>query len=122
MTINNLEKFVGSLWDWGTLNGCFGGTMIRPTDVDGLVERRGRFLVLEAKGNGVGVPQAQAIVFEQLRKLNVFTIIVVWGKCPEVKSMKVYSPVGVSTKYSATLDDFRQRVSRWYRDANSIRP
>ena len=121
MTINNLEKFVGSLWDWGTLKGCFGETMIRPTDVDGLVERRGRFLVLEAKGNGVSVPQAQAILFERLRKLNVFTIIVVWGKCPKVKAMQVYSAASVSTKYSATLADFRHAVSEWFQMANSQR-
>jgi hypothetical protein len=41
MTINKLDAYVAGLWDWVCLDGCFGDTKIRPTDIDGLVERRG---------------------------------------------------------------------------------
>ena len=49
MTINDPVKFCAGLWDWGILNGCFGDTLIKPTDIDGFVERNGKFLFFETK-------------------------------------------------------------------------
>ena len=45
-----------SLWDWSTLDGCFGNSKIRVGDIDGFVERRGRVLFIETKYPGSWVP------------------------------------------------------------------
>ena len=79
MTINNLNKYISSLWDWGFLNGCFKRN-IRVTDIDGLVEAGGRFLLLEAKSPNAPVPVGQRMAFEALAKTGLWTIIVIWGE------------------------------------------
>ena len=66
MTIQSEERFMASLWDWGILKGCFGDSKIEPTDMDGLVERKGHFLVLEAKQPGVKIKQGQWWTFNAL--------------------------------------------------------
>lgn len=39
MTIHGSDRFLAGAWDWTVLDGCFGNTQIRPTDVDGMIER-----------------------------------------------------------------------------------
>jgi hypothetical protein len=77
--INNKKAFDNALWNWDILNGCFGTGKIKPTDIDGLVERNGQFLLIEAKGPGVPVKMAQDIVHRNLISLKCFTVIVIWG-------------------------------------------
>lgn len=47
--IRDREQFMNSLVDWAPLNSCFGNFGIRPSDTDGEVERKDRYLVLEGK-------------------------------------------------------------------------
>ena len=61
--IRNLDYFKASIWDWTWLNGAFGGTQIRVSDIDGMVERRGHFLMIEGKKGGV-VSGGQEIMFQ----------------------------------------------------------
>lgn len=119
MTINNPELFCAGLWDWATLDGCFGNTRIKPTDIDGFVERNGKFLIIETKGAGVPIPKGQWITFNELRKLEVFTIIVVWGETNKPEEMQVFTRNGISQKKSCTLDEFRDKVKSWYEFADN---
>jgi hypothetical protein len=41
--------YLNTLWDWSPLNDVFGRTGIRVSDVDGIVERNGHFLLLDGK-------------------------------------------------------------------------
>jgi len=77
--IKNQRSFERGIWDWEPLNGCFGDTKIRVTDLDGFVERKGSFLVLEAKGPGKDIPAGQRITFDALRETGRFTILIIWG-------------------------------------------
>lgn len=77
--IRNQKAFDRGVWDWEPLNDCFGDTGIRVTDLDGFIERKGSFLVLEAKGPGKEIPTGQKITFDALRKTKHFTILVIWG-------------------------------------------
>ena len=54
--IRNADDYTASFWDWSIFNNCFGETTIRMTDVDGMVERKGRFLILETKKPTAEVP------------------------------------------------------------------
>lgn len=121
MTIRNLKSFTGGLWDWGILDGCFGNTKIAPTDLDGLVERNGRFLVLEAKGSGKAIGYGQQKTFDAMQKTGVFTVIVVWGKPNMPEKLKVFTSKATLEYEPADLNKLRAVVRQWFAWANRER-
>lgn len=114
MTINDPYEFVTNLWDWGFLDDCFENG-IRVTDVDGLVERRGNFLVIETKAPGVSVPEGQRILFDQLTRSPRFNVLILWGRpnAPELMQLWNYTD-----PEPTNVVDVKARVARWYRWAN----
>lgn len=121
MTINNLDAFVGGLWDWGILRGCFGLSRIQPTDVDGLVEYNGYFLLLEAKRPGVPLKQGQRIMFEALQRTGRFTVVIVWGMQNDPCKLLVMGSKGEKMIDPADLTAFRTVVAQWYMHAHRHR-
>lgn len=117
MTIRNIDKFVDSIQDWAILDGCFGQTRIRPSDIDGFVERRGSCLFLEGKGEGVPMPTGQAIAFSTLAKQGN-TVIVFWGKDHGISRMRVITKDNPGVVKPCTLQDLRNAVKSWYEKAN----
>lgn len=116
MTINNFEHLQNSVWDWSILDGCFGNTKIKVSDIDGIVESKGKFLVLECKFRPTDpVKTGQEILLKALTATKLFTAIVLWGdKTPE--AMQIYYPNGIITdKRKANLHDLRDIVERWYK-------
>lgn len=120
MTINNAETFVKSLWDWSCLDGCFGDTKIKPTDIDGFVERNNLFLIIETKLLGVQIPHGQMITFDRLIKTGYFTIFIVWGNPGKPEEMMIITRHGSGTK-KANLETFRNDVKRWFAHADAVR-
>ena len=118
MTIRNIDKFVDSIQDWAILDGCFGSTRIKPSDIDGFVERRGVCLFLEGKGIGVPLTSGQAIAFLTLAKQGN-TIIVFWGKDRDIRRMRVIRPDDPGIVQNASLEDLRREVTAWYQKANA---
>lgn len=114
MAIRNLEQFVNNIWNWDCLSGCFGSEKQKPTDVDGLIERRGNFLLLEAKAPGVELSTGQKILLDHLAKLDAFTILLIWGRPGQPEKLKlVYR--GKEYDYpKADLDLLRKITKRWY--------
>jgi hypothetical protein len=118
MTINNPEQFCKSLWDWGCLDGCFGQTRIKPTDIDGFVERKGHFLLFETKLPGADIPEGQWITFNQLLKTGKFSIIIVWGKPGIPEEIKVLTGKHERNYKDIDLLKLRDVVSSWFKWAN----
>ncbi len=86
-TITSPSAFLSSpasgfdgVFDWSWTHGCFGETKITPMDFDGVVERRGNFLVFETKGVGVDVPRGQLFALQEFYKIGVATLLFVQGK------------------------------------------
>lgn len=50
---------------WDSINECFPGN-IRPTDLDGVVERNGHVLFIEGKSLGTSIPTGQRLLFKAL--------------------------------------------------------
>lgn len=119
MTIHNIDKFMSTLWDWGILSGCFGETKIRPTDVDGMVERNGHFLFLEAKSTGVTLPKGQQIMFSRLAAPKSFTVFVVHGDTNQPQRLTVFHNGAWQQDRECDLQGFRRAVSRWWEMANT---
>jgi hypothetical protein len=81
MTVQHFKTFYEEHWDWGFLKnaGCFGKTPIEPTDVDGMTERRGYCILIEAKKPGAHIKQGQQIVQKSLINTGVFSVVNMWG-------------------------------------------
>lgn len=117
MTIRNIDRFVESIQDWAILDGCFGKTRIRPSDIDGFVERRGTCLFLEGKGLDAPLTQGQAIGYLTLARQGN-TVIVFWGKGKAIARMRVITRGDPGVVQPATLNDLRRAVATWYQNAN----
>jgi hypothetical protein len=93
MTVQDFDTFYAEHWDWGFLKeaGCFGTKNIEPTDVDGMTERKGYCILIEAKKPGVRIKQGQQIVQSALINTGVFSVINMWGtaKTKEVVEIEV---------------------------------
>lgn len=120
MTINDMDRFTAALWDWGFLDKCFAKTKIRIGDLDGIVERNGEFLVLEAKGTGVGIKDGQRRMFEKMATEKGFTVIVVFGEPGAPERMQIWYPgkdkPEIYKKADAAI--LFERVSAWFSWAN----
>lgn len=121
MTIRNDQFYMEGIWDWAILNGCFGDTRIEPTDIDGLVERNGKFLVLETKSPGVTIPKGQEIMFKSFVRVSGAVVIVIWGQKNNPEKIKVFSrkhPDGFDIQ-SANMEYLRRLVATWFDRANN---
>jgi len=132
-TIKHPNTFLNSpaagfdgVFDWSWTKGCFSNNNITPMDIDGMVERRGHFLVFETKGVGVPVPKGQLFTFESLYATGNFTIIFIEGKNSPERA-KVWCESGFENglkmnNHSGTdAEKLSMFVKKWYNYANSTR-
>jgi len=116
--IYNALKFWLSSSDWSYFNNCF-DRGIRITDIDGIVETQGYFLVLEVKEPGKALPKGQRIMFEALCSIKRFTIIIIWGTVETPERFQIWDYRGTPLKDfhgdQATLSKLQEVVSRWFR-------
>lgn len=102
----------------GMLDDCFPGK-IGMSDIDGIVEVGGRFLVMEFKSAGSGLTTGQRIMFERLTAENLdpmkFTVIVVCGDPQEmvIESVQVFSSGKAGPVEPCTLEQLRLRIRKW---------
>ena len=114
MTIRSKPLYMASLWDWGFLDDCFGGTRIRVTDVDGLVEHNGYFLLIEAKAAGKDIPRGQAILFDQLIKNDHWAVLILWG----APGLPVCARFWGCAAFDADAEKVKALVTKWYNHAH----
>lgn len=114
MSIRDKDKFFENLWDWKILKGCFGNTNIEPTDVDGFIERKGSFLLIETKLPNNPVTQGQKITYDSLIKIPKFFVLIVWGKKDRPEEAQFWD----KRKIKVNLEKFRELVKRWFKYAD----
>lgn len=117
MVIHDRAKFMASLPDWSILDGCFSGK-IRPTDIDGCVQRGKRVLFLEHKGKGAIVKTGQLMTFTCLA-MQGNTVIAFWTDDDEKRNVTAISiwsntlrPSGIVKNPS--LETLRRLCAEWY--------
>ena len=115
MSIKDAQAFVDSIWDWGILKGCFGDSKIEPTDVDGLVERCGNFLIFETKLPWAKIPLGQKILFDAYVAVGNTTVLIVWGHPGKPEHYQIWKR---TEKLESNLECLRKYVSKWYEFAN----
>lgn len=118
MNIKNPKEYERTIWDWGILDGCFGKTKIKPTDVDGYVERRGRKLIIETKGSGVEVPDndGQTIALKSFVN-DGHTVLIVWGEPNAPEKVRIITPF-IDRTEDCDLERLKQLVGQWFSFAN----
>lgn len=118
MTITNKDKYRDAAWDWGILMDCFGDGNIRPSDIDGIVEKNHHFLFIEAKPRDKEIATGQAILFQHLARLPRVTVLILWGN---VDDPTVMETVGLARPQSCSLEDVRHFCGVWYSHARACR-
>lgn len=121
MSIRNAQYYMEGVWDWGILRGCFGNTKIEPTDIDGCVERKGRFLYLETKRPGVQIPFGQELTFKSFIS-DGHTVLIIWGENNQPESMRLMTPFKTVDYPNADLETLKTVVSQWFQwaDGNAV--
>lgn len=123
-TIYSPEMFLKSpsagfdgVFDWSWTKDCFGETKITPMDFDGVVERRGNFLLFETKKPGKNIPTGQLITLQSAHKLGCFTIMIIQGKeTPEV--IEVWYQNGTKKTYHG-INEAKRLVKKWFEHASA---
>lgn len=114
------------LWDWTPFNDCFGDSGIRISDIDGIVERNGLFLMLD--GKRVGQRGGRDISDGHRRLYRKFAekgghVLVFHGKPPSiVEWLRQWLPGGeFVAERACDLNGLRAIVADWYAWANGMR-
>lgn len=118
MTIENPDEYLANIWDWAILDGCFGKTKIKPTDIDGFVERNGKFLAIETKSPGVEIKTGQMLTFKRLIDTGYFTVLLVWGSANKPQKITLMTSKTTIDYEAADLDTLRRITERWFEWAN----
>lgn len=128
-TIIYPEKFKTSLaagfdgvFDWSWTIGCFGDTKIKPMDFDGVVERKGNFIIFESKEIGIEIPKGQKIALETMWHRGGVTLFYVWGKT-QLEKAQYTLPKRKGRYYKVSkwiygVDAAKDFVKSWYNFAN----
>lgn len=122
MTIKNMQHLANSVWDWSIFDGCFGGTAISVSDVDGCVEKNGQTLFIEAKSPGFPVRPGQHIMFDNWRRTGYASVLVIWGHSGVPEAYQIYHVNGISDPRRADIGVIRDRVSNWFTWACNQKP
>ena len=105
--------FLKPAFDWG----------IAPTDIDGIVERNGNYLLFECKHNGKKISIGQARTLKDLNERHGFTIFVVEGFTADtISGLFVSWPRGVRKEpYKNVNSHFLlEKTRQWFDWADSV--
>jgi hypothetical protein len=101
------------IFDWSWTQGCFGQGRISPMDFDGVVERRGNFLLFETKDLDVPVPAGQLITLKSAHALGCFTVMLIHGKT-EPEKAEIWYPGRADKQHVVGKEAVRKKVGAWY--------
>ncbi len=116
--INNLKAHAESFWSFDMLDEALPGRE-GFSDIDGITEKFGHFLVLEFKAENAKVSGGQAYLFDALVRLEEFNVIVVWGPKDDPQRAMVWghheSPV------QCNEETLKSWIRQWRRKAGKKR-
>ena len=87
-------------------------------DFDGVVERKGNFLLFETKNLDVPIPKGQLYTLQAAHALGCFTIMLIHGKTSPERTEVWFSGSNVK-QHLIGSEAVRQKVASWYGWANN---
>jgi hypothetical protein len=91
---------------------------VAPMDVDAMLERKGRFLVLEFKPQGAPLPMGQRLTLKALVRLGMDVWVVHELKGGKVKVGAMDRNGNVPFSDTVTVARLRANVAEWFRSAD----
>ena len=101
----------GKLWDFTPLNGCFGRTGIKVSDIDGIVERKGHLLVIETKRPGEGMEKGQRLLFAEFVRQGHTVVIVTGRSMEDYETVETMDAKGERHQEDRSITEL---VSNWF--------
>ena len=95
-----------------------------PSNVDGILERNGHFLILEWKRPGEKVSEGQRIMLQALAAKPSFMVVIIYGNTDNqtvVDSYWVLTPEGKPVKSGVGFESFKQFYRQWYELADGYK-
>jgi len=109
--------------DFGDFEGMIeSNPKLLPSDLDMIIERKGKFFVGEWKRQGENLSQGQEILLKTLAKQLQFTVCIIIGNTDTdtvINSVLCISKSGEYKKIGASLDDLKAFINLWYEWANN---
>jgi len=97
---------------------------LTPSNLDMVLERKGKFLVGEWKRENEQISQGQKILLKSLALQKDFCVLIIYGHTDEEQTVihKFYflSPKGTLKLCGTSLDDLKDFVTRWYNYADNV--
>jgi len=119
--IRDPQGFLSSFPNWKPLNLAFPGK-VGLTDLDGIVERKGQFLIIEKKQKGAYVKpfSGQTRTLKALHALGCFTVVYLFGDETDPSAMAVIHPGSVFKidPVECTYRDVIKTLETWWIFAN----
>lgn len=122
--IRSREKLNESVVHWKFLDDCFPGK-VRPTDIDGMIERNNHFLMLEQKSDEKEfIPDGQHILYRNFSTKKNCKVIVFWGKMKdnipvEISQIIIYEDGNQDwDSEPPSMLRFKKLIQDWWREAN----
>ena len=113
--IRDRTRLAESLWDWEFLNECWGGR-IRPTDIDGVVERNGYFLFLEGKPAGGEITKGQEILFKKLTEnFKSASVLILFGEPGFPQEFERIQNGHISPRKKCNRERIQMICKAWYK-------
>ena len=88
-----------------------------PSNVDGILERNGQFLILEWKRPGEKVSEGQRIMLQALAAKPSFMVVIIYGNTDNetvIDSYWLLTPEGKPVKSGIGFESFKQFYRQWY--------
>jgi hypothetical protein len=95
-----------------------------PSNVDGILERNGQFLIFEWKRPGEKVSEGQRIMLQSLAAKPSFMVVIVYGNTDNetvVDSYWLLTPEGKPVKTGIGFESFKQFYRQWYELADGYK-
>ena len=115
---NNQAKHI----DFGFLYGVIeDNPKAMPSDLDMVLERKGKFLIAEWKRDGEKISMGQKILLKSLAKNDNFKVVIIEGYSydgtTEVKRIGIIKEDKLE-KIAEGIDGLKKVIKRWYKYAN----
>ena len=111
--------------DYGEFKGLIpNNPNVVPSNVDGILERNGQFLILEWKRLGEKVSNGQKIMLQALAAKPSFMVVIIYGNTDNrtiVDSYWTLTPEGKPYKAGTGFESFKQFYRQWYELADGYK-
>ena len=94
-----------------------------PSNVDGIAERNGHFLIMEWKRSKEKVSNGQKIMLQALASKPDFMVVIIYGNTDNetiIDSYWLLTPEGKPVKTGVGFDSFKQFYRQWYEMASGV--